>query len=52
VGVQTAQAIMGQVGQMGGNIPPAPFKGGDATGKHTRTILCRDRWDEWDGWDW
>jgi len=25
-------------GGFGGNIPPAPFKGGDVTGKQTRTI--------------
>ena len=31
--------------RLGSNIPPAPFKGGDATGKQTRTIRCRDGWD-------
>ena len=30
-------------GGLGENIPPAPFKGGDVTGKQTRTIRCRDR---------
>jgi len=29
----------GRAGANGGiNIPPAPFKGGDVTGKHTRKI--------------
>ena len=36
---------LGRLGGLGGqgqtgrsNIPPAPFKGGDVTGKHTRKI--------------
>ena len=32
------QYDVGTGGRLGSNIPPAPFKGGDATGKHTRTI--------------
>ena len=32
------QYDVGIGGRLGSNIPPAPFKGGDATDKHTRTI--------------
>ncbi|WP_315013532.1 hypothetical protein [Capnocytophaga leadbetteri] len=51
MGVRAAPAIMGRLGRLRGlgglgslgqtgrsNIPPAPFKGGDVTGKHTRKI--------------